>query len=143
MTRGLYVRESDGHVLLRLLVEAPAYDPVVERRGQRYVLVGEIEDAWPTDRTFRDAWEHQSGRVVVNMSKARAVHMGRVRVARDQALVALDAPFLRAVEEGDVPEQRRIAAEKKRLRDLPATFDLSGAATPEALAALWPDGLPR
>jgi len=78
----------------------------------------------------------------LDMDAARDYHMGRIRLSRDQALAALDVPFMRAVETGDTAAQSTIGAEKQTLRDIPQTFDLSGAATPEALMALWPAELP-
>ena len=90
---------------------------------------------------FFDAWEWKGGKVLVNMPKARLIHMGRIRLQRDAALAALDVPFMRAVEAGDTDEQQRIAAEKQALRDIPQTLDLDGCATPEALGAVWPEEL--
>lgn len=97
----------------------------------------------PTSRVFRDAWEHQGRAVAVNMAKAREIHMGRIRVSRDRALVHLDIAFQRALEADDKTQQREVAGQKQTLRDLPQTFALSGAETPEALEALWPAGLER
>jgi hypothetical protein len=34
-----------------------------------------------------------------------------------------------------------VEEEKQKLRNLPATFDLSGAQTPEELSSLWPSEL--
>tara|TARA_Y100000310_G_scaffold107209_1_gene105690 strand:- start:200 stop:697 length:498 start_codon:yes stop_codon:yes gene_type:complete len=92
---------------------------------------------------FFDAWEWLGDGCKVNMPKARVIHMGRIRLQRDAALEALDVPFMRAVETGDAAEQQRIAAAKQQLRDIPQTLDLDGCATPEALGAVWPDGLAR
>ena len=78
----------------------------------------------------------------VNMIKARVIHMDRIRVVRNAELVAKDITFMRAVEAGDTSAQATIATEKQVLRDLPATFDLTDAATPEALKGKWPDQLP-
>lgn len=100
--------------------------------------------ALPTDRTFRDAWHHgEGGRIAVHMDRARAIHMRRIRAARNAELDALDKAALRAMEQGDLPGQKAVAARKQRLRDLPATFDLTKHETPEALAAAWPAELPR
>ena len=76
------------------------------------------------------------------MPKARLLHMAHIRTARDKALLALDLPFMRAVETGNLLEQQRIGAEKQVLRDIPQTFDLSIHPTPEALKAAWPLSLP-
>ncbi len=101
------------------------------------------DDPTPGDRGFRDAWKRGVAGVDVDMPKARVIHMDRIRVARDKQLNELDKQTLKAVGQGDAAEQARIEAEKQRLRDLPQTFDLTNASTPEALAALWPTDLPR
>lgn len=97
-----------------------------------------IQDAEiPPDRYFRAAWE-DNGALAVNMPKARAVHMDTIRAARLPVFKKLDEAYLRADESGDLLAKQRIAQKKQALRDLPQTFDLSGAATPEQLKALWP-----
>ena len=95
----------------------------------------------PADRTFRAAWEAPSGTVGVNMPKARVIHMGRIRVARNAELVALDVTYLKATEAGDTAAQTAIATQKQTLRDIPATYDLSGRSTPESLKAAIPTEL--
>lgn len=86
----------------------------------------------PTDRTYRDAWEAKSGKVSVDMVRARNIHMGRIRVKRDERLKELDVETMKGND---------VQAEKQKLRDLPQTFDLSAASTPEELKALWPSEL--
>ena len=81
--------------------------------------------------------------VVVNMTKARAIHLAEIRRVRNAELVKLDVPFMRAVEAGDTDAQATIGTEKQTLRDLPATFDITtGVDTPAALHAKWPSELP-
>ena len=79
--------------------------------------------------------------VIVNMDKARAIHMDKIRAARNIELAAKDIPFMRAVEAGDTSAQSAIAAEKQVLRDIPQTFDLT-TDTPEELNDKWPAELP-
>ena len=82
--------------------------------------------------------------IIVNMIKARAIHMEKIRAARNQELAALDVPFMRAVEAGDQGAQKRIGAKKQQLRDIPQKFDLKGSPdTPEVLMRKWPDILER
>lgn len=97
----------------------------------------------PADRTFREAWSVTGGAVAVDMGKARTIHMDRIRAARAPALAALDVQYQIADETGDVATKRAIAAEKKALRDIPQTFDLTKAETAEQLAVLWPEGLAK
>ena len=79
----------------------------------------------------------------VNMTKARAVHMDKIRVVRNAELVKKDLTSLRAIEAGDTDAQATIGTEKQVLRDIPATFDITtGVDTPEKLKAKWPAELP-
>jgi hypothetical protein len=80
--------------------------------------------------------------IQVNMPKARLIHMDRIRAARNAELDAKDITFMRAVESDDTSAQATIATEKQTLRDLPATFDLSGKNTSSTLHAAWPTELP-
>ena len=81
--------------------------------------------------------------ISVNMTKARAIHMDKIRTVRNKQLADLDVPFMRAVEAGDTDTQATIATKKQTLRDIPATFDITtGVDTPELLKAKWPDELP-
>ena len=79
----------------------------------------------------------------VNMTKARAIHLEKIRLVRNAELVKEDVTFMRAVEAGDTDTQATIATKKQTLRDIPATFDITtGVDTPEKLKAKWPDELP-
>jgi len=102
------------------------------------------ESDLPADRYFRDAWEYKSGKVDVNMAKARSSHLHNIRTARDAELLELDLAFMRSLEKGDTREQGRISTKKEELRDLPQTFDLTtDPDTPEALIQRWPAELAR
>ena len=92
---------------------------------------------------FFDAWEWDGSAVAVNMTKARAIHLTEIRRVRDEELVTLDVPWMKAVEAGDTDAQATIKGQKETLRDLPATFDITtGVSTPELLLAKWPTELP-
>jgi len=81
--------------------------------------------------------------VNVNMTKARAIHLEKIRLVRNAELVKEDVTFMRAVEAGDTDTQATIATKKQTLRDLPATFDITtDVDTPEKLKAKWPTELP-
>jgi len=107
-----------------------------------HIVDSDIVGAFPSSRIFRNAWECPAGVVTVNMPKARVIHMNRIRVVRNAELVKLDTAFTRAVESGAMVEQARIAEQKRKLRDIPQTFDLSVFGSPESLAASWPAELP-
>ena len=79
----------------------------------------------------------------VNMTKARAIHLEKIRLVRNAELVKEDVTFMRAVEAGDTDTQATIATKKQTLRDIPASFDITtGVTTPELLKAKWPAELP-
>jgi len=79
--------------------------------------------------------------IVVNMSKARGIHMDKIREVRNKELVKKDIDFMKALEADD-GSHKAIATEKQVLRDIPQTFDLT-TDTSEQLKELWPEGLPR
>ena len=85
----------------------------------------------PSDRTFRAAWtdDNLTSTVDVDMDKARNIHMHNIRLARNAKLKDLDVEQLKGID---------VSSTKQALRDLPQTFDLSGATTPDELQALWP-----
>ena len=81
--------------------------------------------------------------VNVNMTKARAIHLEKIRKVRNAELAKEDITFMRAVEAGDTDTQATIATKKQTLRDIPASFDITtGVDTPEKLKAKWPAELP-
>lgn len=135
------------------LTEAAALDLFARRIRIRrgYAASITIDDAqlipqFRTDRYFRDAvvWDDASpNKCSCSMPKARGIHMNNIRKSRDAELAALDTPWIKALEAGNVLEQQRIAMEKQRLRDIPQTFDLATFITTETLKAAWPANLPR
>jgi hypothetical protein len=111
-------------------------------RGDGHPNHGSCPDPACKDRYFRDAVSDDGTTITLNMAEARDIQMGHIRLVRNAELVKLDVPFMRAVEAGDTSAQATIATEKQVLRDIPATFDLTDAATPEALKGKWPAELP-
>ena len=152
--------DADGSKLTKVLFELSRtsdmtthFDPAVHTReviaagisGHRALaLTAECEDSdLPSDQYFRDAWEWDGSAVAVNMTKARAIHLTEIRRVRDEELVKLDIPWMKAVEAGDTDAQATIKGQKETLRDLPATFDITtDVDTPEKLKAKWPSELP-
>ena len=80
--------------------------------------------------------------IVVNMSKARGIHMDRIRQVRNKELANLDVPFMKALEDEDTDVQATLKVKKQELRDIPQTFDLT-TDTPEELKSKWPEGLSK
>jgi len=79
----------------------------------------------------------------VNITKARAIHLEKIRKVRNDELVKEDINMLKAIEAGDASAQSTVATKKQVLRDIPATFDITtGVDTPEKLKAKWPSELP-
>lgn len=82
--------------------------------------------------------------IIINMDKARAIRLAHIREVRNRELLALDVPFMRAIESGDRAARQRIGALKQKLRDIPQTFNLrTSNNTPEELRANWPNLLPE
>lgn len=104
------------------------------------VLVDLPDDWAPPDgnRAYRAAWKLNGSRVEVDMPKAREIHMGYVRNARNRKLEETDK-LVAALDGGPVPAE--LKAQRQKLRDLPQTLDLSQATTPDELKALWPEDL--
>jgi len=80
--------------------------------------------------------------VSVNMTKARAIHLEKIRKVRNDELVKEDINMLKAIEAGDASAQSTVATKKQTLRDIPATFSLDGYGDPDSLKAAWPSELP-
>lgn len=97
----------------------------------------------PADRTFRNAWKHGGTKVNVDMPKSRQIHMDRIRVIRNRMLDQSDKDMAKAQDAGDAVVIAALKAQRQQLRNIPQTFDLTVAATPDALKLLWPSGLPQ
>jgi hypothetical protein len=54
----------------------------------------------------------------INIDKAKAIKLDRLRAERAPKLAALDLAFMRAVEQGDTAKQASIAVQKQALRDV-------------------------
>ncbi len=92
----------------------------------------------PQDRTFRNAWTMD---LTIDMDVARDIWREKIREARNKALLDLDVPYLRALEEDDKREMQMISNKKQTLRILPRVVDLSLYTNPQALKAFWPHEL--
>ena len=79
--------------------------------------------------------------IKINMEKARGIQMDKIRQMRNKELAKKDVEYMKALEADD-GSAATVAAEKKVLRDIPQTFDLT-TDTPEQLKEKWPEGLPR
>lgn len=77
----------------------------------------------------------------IDMPKAREIKKNLIRPERDARLVALDAEFMKALEDGDIPKQNQIKAQKNKLRNAPQSPKINAANTPDELKALTLDDL--
>ena len=100
------------------------------------------DDAIPSDRTFRDAWADTTPELTidVDMAKARAIHLERIRIKRNAELSKLDIQATKAQDIGDAETLTQIRVRKQELRDLPTTLAsaLASAVSVDALKAIQP-----
>ncbi len=93
----------------------------------------------PADRSFRNAWVKNVKKIIIDMPKARLIHMDIIRRSRNSDLEASDKELVRAMEDG--ADLTPIKAKRQKLRDIPQKFDLSEYNTPQTLKTAWPDNL--
>jgi uncharacterized protein with ATP-grasp and redox domains len=87
------------------------------------------DDVIPTDRTFRDAWQHdfkvQDGKLIhtvsENVDKAKEIHKERLRTERKVLLEEQDVLFMQALEKG--VDTKDVTEEKQRLKDITKLVD--------------------
>jgi len=78
-----------------------------------------IVESLNIDNDYFNAYEfHPEEGAVVNIEKAKALHLEKFRAARTPFLAALDIQFMKAVELDDSIKQAEIAADKAALRDV-------------------------
>jgi len=107
--------------------------------GTEYKIINASE--LPQDRFYRDAWVYASDKVVVDLPKARNVHLNKIRARRNEKFIELGFPVKldSSLEKAIIPEETR--AILQALRDIPQVLDLSEVNTLEELTALWPEQL--
>lgn len=129
-----------------------APETIVRKLGKEYTEIIPVNDqAFLGDRTYRNAWVITASELVVDMPKARELHRGYMRTARESRLAQLDIDYLRGMEAvvasgfvREAPEQASladIAAQKQTLRDIPQMPEIEAAETPEDLKKVWPPEL--
>ena len=151
MTKIIYTRPDGGlSVVTPVINTIPVREQITEAQAEqrawdklskdalnpRWADAGEI----PSDRTFRNAWE-DTGRVQVNMPKARELHKAKLRDIRKPKMEALDVAYMRADELGDTAAKQIIAVQKQALRDVTADPAIEAAMTPKELKAVMPKAL--
>ena len=73
--------------------------------------------------------------ISTDMTKAKEIHKGNIRAARESKLSALDVEFQKAQETGS--DTSTIVAKKQALRDAPADSAIGSATTEAELKAQW------
>jgi len=82
-----------------------------------------VEDSEvPADRTFRNAWKLDHGKIVEDVSKAKEIHKEKLRAERKPLLEEQDVLYMKALENGN--DTKEIVNEKQRLRDITKKVDL-------------------
>ena len=142
----LVFQNQDGSISVMTVVgEDTAEVAVTEQAKQpglaNATFLGRV-DTLP-DKTYRDAWRFNASNIETDMATARDIHMDRIRAERNEELVKSDNELRVAEDDDQVAEVAKVRAKRKMLRDIPQTFDLTKAKTPEELNAMWPAGLPR
>ncbi len=102
-----------------------------------------VEVASLPSRSFRGAWKLDASSVLVDMKKARDIHMDRIREFRDKELRRLDGEYIEALEDNDTAKENAVKAQKQTLRDIPQTFKLDSFKKSETLEAAWPAEVPN
>ena len=89
----------------------------------------------PTDRSFRDAWTYTDSAFGIDMAKAKEIHKGNIRIAREDKLRELDIEFTKALESGTNTSD--IGTKRQALRDAPADSAIDAATDEAGLKAQW------
>jgi len=141
------IKCADGSVSVMTLIAGANEAEAIEKwklvNPDDYISYRQMPDsAIPTDRTFRDAWADITSELTIDidMAKARAIHLERIRIKRNAELSKLDIQATKAQDVGDAETLTQIRARKQELRDLPATLapTLASAASVNALKAIQP-----
>lgn len=98
-----------------------------------------IEDfsVFPKDRAFRDSWQMNAGTVEEDLVKSKAIHLDRLREARNKKLDELDKGEIKFLGQSKQQELNDLRTEKQRLRDLPVSIGVDSASSVGDLKKLW------
>ncbi len=143
----IVIKCVDESVQIMTLVADADFDTALGKwkaaHPNKYISHREMpNDVIPSDRTFRDAWADTTPELTIDidMAKARAIHLERIRIKRNAELSKLDIQATKAQDIGDAETLTQIRTRKQELRDLPATLapTLASAASVDALKAIQP-----
>lgn len=150
-TRNFLLGREDGSVATIQIIRQPdgrwpsveecvAKWPEEHRTAVRSYRPYEVTEI-PADRSFRNAWKDEGGKVVVDMPKAREIWREVLRTMRGPLLTALDVAYQRADEQNDAAAKADVARRKQALRDVTADPAIEAAQTPEELKQVIPAAL--
>jgi hypothetical protein len=141
----LIAYNRNGKLILLYPAPSASIETVMQRDVPSDATEVEIltKDKVPSTNYFRKAWFKQNGKIEVDMDMAREHHMQTIRAMRDLELEKLDAQAIRALGSNDTETLAKIESKKNILRNIPQTFKIAHAQTPEQLMILWPNDLPK
>ena len=140
----IVINKTNGVAIMRLSEGASAEEALakwMESHSQEYISHRQgTESEIPTERTFRNAWE-DTGKISVNMPKAREIHKNLLREIRKPLFASLDVEYQIADEKENATLKASIADKKQLLRDVTLDSRIDEAQTPIELQAVIPDAL--
>ena len=136
----LFNNTNNGGNLAIIKCDESKVDGVLARAIPKGAINVRVMDAVDLDRNFRNAWRDEGAMVTVDMIKARAIHLDRLRDLRVPVLARLDVAWSMAAAKKDSMSADQIEAKRQALRDMPQTIQtqLDAATTPDALMAIEP-----
>lgn len=121
-----------------LTIEEIAAKDVPTGKPYKIVDVSEI----PTDRSLRNGWKCDNAnnptKIEHDIPKCREIWKDYMRAVRKPLLEALDADWMKAVENDDTAKKNEVKTKKQELRDVTTNTDLANATTPAQIKAVWP-----
>jgi len=111
----IYTNE-DGNVSVCVPTNEMNIEDVKAKHTPEHSIIVDANTLPNADDDFFGAWELNNGVVSVNITKAKAITIDRLRNERQPLLAAQDILFQRALETN--ADTSAIVAEKQRLRDI-------------------------
>jgi len=116
MTQAIIFTNDNGGVSVCIPTGEISIEAVQAKDTPKGSIIVDINSLPNEHNDFFDAWELKSGKVEVNLAKAKEITKTRLREERTPLLQAQDVAFQRAQESG--ADTTAIVAEKQRLRDI-------------------------
>lgn len=133
------IKRKDGGVsIMKILKDVNVEQEVKAAVGFDMVSYTEI-NAIPEDRDFRGAWDLKGKEVIVDLEKAKDIHLRRAQSAVDLELGKLDKVVSRDNEAAPhLDDYQKEAAKKKQELRGKRNIDVSKAKNLEELKKIWP-----